>query len=107
MVWKGGKAVAPAGPSLYLSAGDGRVRVPFMKYSQAYKYLGRATRADGDDSAAWSALKKSLAGALRRLRKVRPGALSREEFELVAESLLGGICGFLARSFSAPLWEFC
>eukprot|EP00966_Prymnesium_polylepis_P077154 1787225-Prymnesium_polylepis.1 len=60
--------------------------------------MGYLRCANGDDRPAWSdsgkGLRSKLRCALRRLRRVRRGALNQSEFMLVSNVLLGGLAGY-------------
>ena len=93
-----GAAVAVDDPQLALATGE---LVPFIMPNAAYKHLGNLRRLDGDDRTAWKGdgvwglgVRGKLEVALQRLKKVRPGAMTRDEFVMVSNALLGGIGGF-------------
>ena len=101
--WVDGKARTPADPKLLLA--DGKL-VPFANHDVAYKHLGRLTRPDAVDSTAWKGepgrKQKGLLGhceaMLARLRQVRPGSMTEQEFCMVTDTLLGGVVGFYAQT---------
>jgi hypothetical protein len=93
----------PTDPRLLMASGE---LVPFAGHDVAYKHLGRLTRPDAVDSTTWKGeakrKQKGLLGhceaMLARLRKVRPGAMTKQEFCMVTDTLLGGVVGFYAQT---------
>ena len=108
--WVDGKARTPADPKLLLA--DGKL-VPFANHDVAYKHLGRLTRPDAVDSTAGKGepgrKQKGLLGhceaMLARLRQVRPGSMTEQEFCMVTDTLLGGVVGFYAQTLRVSLEE--
>ena len=103
--WVAGKAMTAADPGWKLC--DGRP-LPFMGCEQVYKHLGVLRRLDGDDEAVWQMKDKGLQGkmqgVLHRLRQVKRRAMTRKEFVMVSDVLIGGGGGYsLASSYIS--WE--
>ena len=81
-----------------------------MPFNKAYKHLGNLRRAGGGDAAAWEGeptlglkgLRGKFAAALERLRKVRKGSMSKAEFCMVSDALLGGLAGFHLQTLYLP-----
>ena len=89
--WRDGKPVPLFDPQLRLASGE---RVPLLPFDEAYCYLGRATRGDGDDSEAWRSLRRKFSMMDRRLARIKPKAVTQQEFIMLGDLLYGGLAGF-------------
>ena len=93
--WQDGVAVSPTDPRLKLNGGG---LVPFLRCDQWYKHMGYLRCANADDRAAWDdedkGLRAKLRCALRRLRRVKRGAMTESEFIMVSNVLIGGLAGY-------------
>jgi hypothetical protein len=98
-----GRPLRVKDPRLSLRGGG---HVPFMQHDEAYKHLGFARRADAEDGAMWASLRKKFNHALAKLRTLRVGrgALTHDEFVLVANALLGGLAGYYLQA-AYITWE--
>ena len=91
-----GRAFSPDDPKLRLigdykdPAGSMVTQVPFLPHDAFYKCIGVYRRADGHEAGAWLHLKGELEVAVRRMSKVRKGALTMVEFDRCSDALLGG-----------------
>ena len=84
-----GRCISACDPRLEML--DGKL-VPFLECDEAYKYLGRMTRLDGNNSDAKSKLNSKLEVAFRRLRRMqRP---SRNAFMICCEGLLNSLVAY-------------
>ena len=84
-----GRCISACDPRLEML--DGKL-VPFLECDEAYKYLGRMTRLDGNNSDAKSKLNSKLEVAFRRLRRMqRP---SRNAFMICSEGLMNSLVAY-------------
>jgi hypothetical protein len=91
-----GRSFSPADPKLRLigkykdAAGNALLHVPFLPCDAFYKCIGVYRRADGVESDSWLHLKGKLEIAIRRVAKLRSGAVTAAEFNRCSDALLGG-----------------
>ena len=64
--------------------------MPFLQCDDFYKCIGVYRRADGLEADAWGHLKVELEVAVRRVAKLRYGAVTALEFNRCSDALLGG-----------------
>ena len=76
--------------------------MPMIACDKAYPYLGRWTCLNGDDRPATTRLDAQLKAGTARLRRVRKGAVSRAEYNMLGDAILGGLSGFALQTMYIP-----